>query len=868
MKKLLTTILLTLLLPFTGRAYEKEIYRLDLSDVKADYLPPGWYCYYDEQYVNQYPDKATGGSRTYVGFTGYQGKALFWRTGYAEYGRQSEFPLRLTAGDYKLSFAMAAWKGTPQYKVKILNSANSAIKTGTYQAAPNANGSLSANVSSARMQVLSFRISKEGNYVIRFEEDQSAGFWNEYLLLALTLTQEVQEEQKIITFADAEVKRLCVENWDLNDDGELSESEAAAVKDLGAVFKNNGKVSSFDELQYFTGLTLISDDAFNGCYRLASVTIPSNVTSIGWNAFRACSALSTVILPEGVTTIGNYAFRNCSGLTSVTFPSTVTTIGYDVFRYCSQLKTVISHIESPFDIDANTFDADTYAGTLIVPRRTRVLYQAREGWKNFQNIVQEGDPTAVSILNDEVKIAIGGTIKLSTAFVPADAESVLMWRSDNEQVATVDGDGVVTGVAQGTAIITVTTENGLSASCEVMVVYDGPVDAVWEDTENAVVYAFNTGNPSAQVQLVKTTATGDVIIHDKFTYMGKEYTVTEVSGNAFAGAADVTSVTVPASVTTVGEAAFSNKGLLALVWQSDADVPADILPEEGERSKNFLLYVNRAGQAPYGMSKVLVKTGDGYQMQGTLTLQENEGFHCPVAFKAEAVSYTHAYQMTSGIGTSEGWETLALPFDVETIRHADGRVLVPFASYRSDSDNRPFWLYAMSSDGFVKTASIKANTPYIICMPNNEGYLPEYNIAGEVTFTANNVTIQPTTSLNSVTAGARTFVPTFRKIRSSGSVATLNSVNRLHSNTGGEAPGSRFISNLRLASPFEAVFEGSASNVRSFAIDFAPGVTNGIDEVPTSRSGQQRIYNLKGQRVSTMQRGQLYIVDGRKLLSR
>ena len=867
MRNLITVILL-MLLPLSGWAYEKEIYRLDLSGVKADYLPPGWYCYYDEQYVNQYPDKATGGSRTYVGFTGYQGKALFWRTGYAEYGRQSAFPLKLTAGNYKLSFAMAAWKGTPQYKVKILNSANSAIKTGTYQAAPNANGSLSANVSSARMQVLSFRISKEGNYVIHFEEDQSAGFWNEYLLLALTLTQEVQEEQKIITFADAEVKRLCVENWDLNDDGELSESEAAAVKDLGAVFKNNGRITSFGELVYFTGLTLISDDAFNGCYKLTDVTIPSNVTSIGWNAFRACSALSSITLPDGVTTIGNYAFRNCSGLTAITLPGSVTAIGYDAFRYCTQLRTVQSLIQTPFGIDANTFDTDTYAGTLNVPRKTRALYQATEGWKNFQNIVQEGDPTAVSFLDDDVNVMIGDTIKLTLAFMPADAETVVTWSSDNEQIATVDGGGVVTGVAEGTAVITVTTENGLSANCEVTVIYNGPVDVTWEDVENSVVYAFNTGETNARVQRVGTAMQGDVVIRDRVTYRGQDYAVTEVLGNAFAGAADVTSVTVPASVTTVGEAAFSNKGLLALVWQSDADVPADILPEEGERSKNFLLYVNRAGQAPYGMSNVLVKTGDSYQMQSTLTLQENEGFHCPVPFSVSAINYTHNYMMTTGFGHSEGWETLALPFDVETIRHADGRMLVPFASYRSDSDNRPFWLYTMTADGFVKTASIKAGTPYIICMPNNEAYLPAYNITGEVTFSAQNVTIQPTTSLISITAGTRTFVPTFRKIRSSSYVACLNSVNELHSNTGTETPGSRFISNLRLASPFEAVFEGSAANVRSFAIDFAPGVTNGIDDIPATRPGHQRIYNLKGQRVSTMQRGQLYIVDGRKTIIR
>ena len=403
---------------------------------------------------------------------------------------------------------------------------------------------------------------------------------------------------------------------------------------------------------------------------------------------------------------------------------------------------------------------------------------------------------------------------------------------------------------------------------ETYTVIEDDTNGQWEDPETGIVYAYNTAESVAKVQRVRNTAQGNVAIRNTIIVDGKEYTVTEVAKRAFAGASSVTSVTVPTSVTNFYESAFANDGLLALVWQSSSVVPANVLPDQGGRSQNFLLYVSSASQAPSDVTNVVVKTGDGYQMQGTLTLQENEGFHCPVAFKAEAVSYTHAYQMTTGFGNSEGWETLALPFDVETIRHADGRVLVPFASYRADSDNRPFWLYAMSESGFVKTGSIKANTPYIICMPNNEAYLPEYNITGEVTFMAHNVMVQPSTDVQTVTAGNRTFVPTFRKIRSSSSVATLNSVNRLHSNTGGEAPGSRFISNLRLASPFEAVFEGSASSVRSFAIDFVPGVTNGIDEVPATRPGQQKIYNLKGQRVSKMQRGHLYIVDGRKRMAK
>lgn len=51
-----------------------------------------------------------------------------------------------------------------------------------------------------------------------------------------------------INFADAEVKAICVKNWDTNGDGELSKTEAAAVTDLGNVFQSNKNINSFDEL--------------------------------------------------------------------------------------------------------------------------------------------------------------------------------------------------------------------------------------------------------------------------------------------------------------------------------------------------------------------------------------------------------------------------------------------------------------------------------------------------------------------------------------------------------------------------------------------------------------------------------------------
>ena len=63
------------------------------------------------------------------------------------------------------------------------------------------------------------------------------------------------EDDDIITFADAKVKHICVTNWDTNGDGELSKTEAAAVTSIGGVFEGHD-IKSFEEFQYFTGVTL------------------------------------------------------------------------------------------------------------------------------------------------------------------------------------------------------------------------------------------------------------------------------------------------------------------------------------------------------------------------------------------------------------------------------------------------------------------------------------------------------------------------------------------------------------------------------------------------------------------------------------
>ena len=76
-----------------------------------------------------------------------------------------------------------------------------------------------------------------------------------------------------IRFEDPEVKRICIENWDKDGDGELSMEEAAAVSSIGTMFYDNPKIESFDELVRFKASQLQAG-MFQGCKKLKYISVP------------------------------------------------------------------------------------------------------------------------------------------------------------------------------------------------------------------------------------------------------------------------------------------------------------------------------------------------------------------------------------------------------------------------------------------------------------------------------------------------------------------------------------------------------------------------------------------------------------------
>ncbi len=82
--------------------------------------------------------------------------------------------------------------------------------------------------------------------------------------------------------------------------------------------------------------------------------------------------------------------------------------------------------------------------------------------------------------------------------------------------------------------------------------YDVQVDGIY--------YNLDSSNKTAEVTYESSnymSYSGSVIIPEKFTYSGVEYTVTTIGDNAFRKCNGLTSVTIPSSVTTIGNYTFS-----------------------------------------------------------------------------------------------------------------------------------------------------------------------------------------------------------------------------------------------------------------------------------------------------------------------
>ena len=296
--------------------------------------------------------------------------------------------------------------------------------------------------------------------------------------------------------------------------------------------------------------------------------------------------------------------------------------------------------------------------------------------------------------------------------------------------------------------------------------------------------------------------------------------------------------------------------IAAIIWNCQYPLTADML--QGINNPNLLVYVTDASLAPQGVQNVVVN-GQAREIILTDATSGNNNFFCPEPFMAEKISYTRNFRQHTVIGTSRGWEGLALPFAVQTITHeTQGRI----APFRNDGSNKHFWLRQMRDNGLTSAQRIEPNVPYLIAMPNSSEYYNEYNLSGRVTFEAENVEVYPTEEYG-YGSNEIHLISNFTRKTTSEEVYALNVGDARE----GWAEGSVFIRNYREVRPFEVYTIHRANGARPRFIAVNSQTNNeatGINDIEID-AAEGTWYSLDGRQMQgEPQRKGIYLQKGGK----
>ena len=252
--------------------------------------------------------------------------------------------------------------------------------------------------------------------------------------------------------------------------------------------------SSLTDVNIPSQVDSIRNATFSGCASLEEINIPSTITSLGENVFSGCVSLKSVVIPDSVTEIGASTFSNCSNLKEVTLPKNLDRISASLFRYCDSIETVVipngvvavddtafadcmnlKSVTFPNTIKASENDGNGI-GSRIFSHSPKVVasviegsvahtYMRRNGY-NFTLIT-----TGINLDKLELTLDVNESSKYVAILSPYKVvdNTSLSWQSNNPGIASVDANGVVTGITEGKATIIVKGSNGLSASSEVTV---------------------------------------------------------------------------------------------------------------------------------------------------------------------------------------------------------------------------------------------------------------------------------------------------------------------------------------------------------------------------------------------------------------
>ncbi len=248
------------------------------------------------------------------------------------------------------------------------------------------------------------------------------------------------------------------------------------------------------------------------------------VTTIGEKAFQSCTDIKNVVLPEGLKVISYSSFSGCTNISEIIIPSSVTSIENNAFNGCSVLTKVISRIQDPFTLNANSFSNINSLCGLHVPEGTKDSYVTANWTKSvFKGGVVEGDKTATlgQVFSVETEDGVAVT------YVVTDVDNMYV-RVGNNSTPAVD--------------ISTTGKVNLPSTVDL------------EGNQYTVVTIGNNAFKGC-------TSVSEIIIPESVRTIGSQ---------SFGQCSSLTSILIPNSVTSIGANCFRDCSKLSEVTLSES----------------------------------------------------------------------------------------------------------------------------------------------------------------------------------------------------------------------------------------------------------------------------------------------------------
>ncbi len=295
------------------------------------------------------------------------------------------------------------------------------------------------------------------------------------------------------------------------------------------------------------GVTSIGKSVFHGCKGLTSISIPSGVTSMGESVFYSCSGLTAITIPDAITAIANYTFNGCSGLTEITIPEGVTSIGNSVFTNCKGLTT-ITIPDAVTAIGTQTFQNCKLTSVALGKGLTSIGYNAFSGCTELTSVSCRAKEPPVCGSNAFYNVP---KFTLTVPAVSIDAyKAAEEWKDAYQDIKSFDGDFPVSGTcgAEGDNLTWV-----LDAEGKLTISGTGKMkDWTGADEDEPSWTPYRS--------------------FIKWVDMGESgNTITRIGSRAFQHCEKMTDVTIPSTVTSIGDYAFYGCSALSFIDEFDSN---------------------------------------------------------------------------------------------------------------------------------------------------------------------------------------------------------------------------------------------------------------------------------------------------------